>query len=238
MSAGGPSQSEPSGNDLYDGQNLAGSGVRRIPAGAGYDAGDGYQFIDPQLPSSHRSHSHDSDPLSDAVYRRRSSKYRDDDRYYRDDPYRDDPPSYTRRHRSAGGRSRDDLRRYRGHDDYSEDDDDDGDGDENKSRRLGPVSRIQRRVTDAFSLDDHDDGAENTQAKKWGATIAGAVVGAAGARTAKRDHWVPAALGAIVGGMTAREAEKLYFRAKDKRSERKAAYEADGGRRRSRSRGR
>jgi len=248
-SAGGPSAPDDGrGRGPYDANNLSGTGTRRIPHDGPYDGGDGYQFVEPQLRDrSVRSDTYPN-PNSDAVFRRRSSaSYLPDDRYYRDEP-----PSYSRRYRSTGGRntrSQEDLPRYRdrdgGYDSYSSDDDDDRHY-ESRQKSLGPVGKIQQHLTDAFSLDDHDDGTHNTQAKKWGATIAGAAVGAVGGRTAKKEHWVPAALGAIVGGMVAREAEKAYYRRKDKvgggREDREEPYGADdggrGGKSRSRSQGR
>jgi len=58
----------------------------------------------------------------------------------------------------------------------------------------------------SFLQDEDEDG--NTELKKWGATIAGAVVGGLAGRKVKKDNWVSTAIGAVAGGIVAREAEK------------------------------
>lgn len=73
-----------------------------------------------------------------------------------------------------------------------------------------------------------EDEEGNTELKKWGATIAGAAVGAYAGRTAKKDNWVPTAIGAVVGGLVAREAEKEWVKRKhDKQLRREEEYEDD-----------
>ncbi|KAE9988952.1 hypothetical protein EG327_003165 [Venturia inaequalis] len=49
--------------------------------------------------------------------------------------------------------------------------------------------------------DGHWDGDDNTPAKKWGATIAGAAIGGFTGHKAKKEGFIGTAIGAIVGGL-------------------------------------
>jgi uncharacterized protein YcfJ len=84
----------------------------------------------------------------------------------------------------------------------------DDDRDDRRSRRGKSRDRDRSRSRNRLSFlqDEDDDG--NTELKKWGATLAGAVVGGFAGRTVKKDNWVPTAIGAVAGGFFAREAEK------------------------------
>ncbi|TID20598.1 hypothetical protein E6O75_ATG05362 [Venturia nashicola] len=62
--------------------------------------------------------------------------------------------------------------------------------------------------------DGHWDGDDNTPAKKWGATIAGAAIGGFTGHKAKKEGFIGTAIGAIVGGLVAREAEKEIYKRK------------------------
>jgi hypothetical protein len=262
MTSGGiPSQNSagPGGSDLESGTAFDSghhdphSAFRKLPADGGYDAGDGFQFVEPQLNSTtapsggSASDSYMQQQQEDALRRRRSSASYASDRYDRPDRYDRgyrDQPTYDRPRRRVAdvpyrNRSEADLaNRKSGYDSYSSDDDDSG-ADEKYKEPRGAVGKIKRRMSEMLEPDQEWDGEGNSQAKKWGATIAGAVIGATAARQARKDHWVPAALGAVLGGMTAREVEKMYFRhhgSKEKEDE--APWEGRDVKERSRSRSR
>lgn len=123
-------------------------------------------------------------------------------------------------------RSHNDLRDTQYDDRYYDDD--------RRSRRAGSRGRNRSRSRSKsrtrsernFMTQEDEDG--NTELKKWGATLAGAAVGAFAGRTAKKDHWVPTAIGAVVGGLVAREAEKEFVKRKhDKHLRREGEYEED-----------
>jgi hypothetical protein len=123
-------------------------------------------------------------------------------------------------------RSYNDLRETQDDDRYYEDD--------KRSRRTRSKgrsgsrerSKSRGRSEKNFLTQENEEG--NTELKKWGATLAGAAVGAYAGRTAKKDHWVPAAIGAVVGGLVAREAEKEFVKRKhEKQARRESEYEED-----------
>jgi len=85
--------------------------------------------------------------------------------------------------------------------------------------------------------DEDNERTGNTELKKWGATMAGALAGGLAAqRVGKKrgqDHWVPTALGAFMGGFGAREVEKLWMTRKSTREremEEKYGGDERGGR--------
>lgn len=61
---------------------------------------------------------------------------------------------------------------------------------------------------------------ENTEVKKWGATLAGAAIGGFTGHKAKKEGYIGTAIGAIVGGLVAREAEKEIYRRKGRNKSR------------------
>jgi hypothetical protein len=242
-------------NDTYEPQV---AGMRNLAGHDGYDPGDGYIQPVPQLNSAHSRGSDASDfydKQSGSSYprqRRRSSVAGADEYYY-----------YQRRGGDArdrgygdGGqrRSSHDIPRSR---DYMYDKEDDSESDTDvddydKSSRRGrrrsdsrgrnaggklsrSVSRVRNKLKEALGGDEQDDGEGNSQAKKWVATLAGAVAGGFAGRKYSKEHWVPAAIGAFAGGFAAREAEKTFFRHRDEKE--KEEGQAWGGRDRSRSRG-
>jgi len=78
-------------------------------------------------------------------------------------------------------------------------------------------SRSRSRAGSRLSYFQDEDADGNTELKKWGATLAGAVAGGFAGRTMatnisgksdKKENWVPTAIGAVLGGFAAREAEK------------------------------
>jgi len=110
--------------------------------------------------------------------------------------------------------------------------DDDRYEDDRRSRRSGERrrdddrSKSRTRSERNFLTQENEEG--NTELKKWGATLAGAAVGAWAGRTAKKDNWVPTAIGAVVGGLVAREAEKEFVKRKhEKHLRRESEYEDD-----------
>jgi hypothetical protein len=180
------------------------------------------------------------------VYAKTSTSYADDQYDAEEGRPRQRYLEYDRRSERGYGpdprsRSHDDPRRSR----YGEEEDDDDDDDYEYERRMerrrtqksrdgGESSRSKsrgsRRERGGGSEDEGEDGDGNTQVKKWGATIAGAALGAAAAHKAKqgRDgqdgNWVPTAVGAFLGGFVAREAEKgiykkMHEKKEDKRQE-------------------
>lgn len=92
-------------------------------------------------------------------------------------------------------------------------------------------SRSKSRTGSRLSFLQGEDEDGNTELKKWGATLAGAVVGGIAGRTAtgksgKKDNWVPTAIGAVVGGLVAREAEKGFVkRQHEKQLRRESEYD-------------
>jgi len=123
--------------------------------------------------------------------------------------------------------------------------------DDNRSRRQRlsvakrrSMSKIREKTRDMF-MDSEDERTGNSQTKKWGATLAGALAGGlaaqqVGKRRKGRHHadanWVPTALGAIMGGFASREAEKIWYKKKADVEERR--HEDDGSSRHGSSRGR
>ncbi|QDS72349.1 hypothetical protein FKW77_008017 [Venturia effusa] len=81
--------------------------------------------------------------------------------------------------------------------------------------------------SDSEGSDHHNDGGdENTQVKKWGATIAGAAIGGFTGHKAKKDSGLlGTAIGAIVGGLVAREAEKEIYKRKGRNKSRRREEE-------------
>lgn len=73
--------------------------------------------------------------------------------------------------------------------------------------------------------DGHWDGDDNTPAKKWGATIAGAAIGGFTGHKAKKEGFIGTAIGAIVGGLVAREAEKEIYKRKSRNKSRRREEE-------------
>lgn len=134
---------------------------------------------------------------------------------------------YPRQSSSYDARSRsyNDLRDARDDDRYYEED---RRLRRRSSRGARSRSRSKSRTRSERSFLTREDEEGNTELKKWGATIAGAAVGAYAGRTAKKDNWVPTAIGAVVGGLVAREAEKEWVKRKhDKQLRREEEYEDD-----------
>lgn len=134
-------------------------------------------------------------------------------------------------HPYAGGysdprsRSYNDLRNSMRDDRTYDDERDDRRSRRGKSRdRDRSRSRSRGGSRLGFLQDEDNDG--NTELKKWGATLAGAVVGGFAGRTVKKDNWVPTAIGAVVGGFVAREAEKEIVKRRHEKHLRKE-YEYD-----------
>jgi len=147
-------------------------------------------------------------------------------------------PDLRRRSMDDGRHSR--FRDPWGHADSASDSESDSE-DDNRSRRQKfslarrrSVSRIRDKAKDMFG-DSDDERTGNTQMKKWGATMAGALAGGLAAQQVGkmkgRDHWVPTALGAFMGGFATREAEKLWFKRKADVEERNEGWEAANGHR-------
>lgn len=137
--------------------------------------------------------------------------------------YLDYPRQYAGGSSDMRSRSHNDLRDTVRDDRSYDDERDDRRSRRGKSRdRERSRSRTGSRM--GFLQDEDDDG--NTELKKWGATLAGAVVGGFAGRTAKKDNWVPTAIGAVVGGLVAREAEKeIVKRRHEKHLRRENEYE-------------
>lgn len=119
-------------------------------------------------------------------------------------------------------RSHDDLRSRRDRD-YSDSDEEEDDRQvaRRKSRHGSRRSSRHRRGSIADDVEKPDDVGQ-TDWKKWGATIAGAAVGAYGVhrgmkgnnRGGGNEDYLGAAVGAVVGGLIAREAEKEWYKHK------------------------
>ncbi len=133
--------------------------------------------------------------------------------------------SYTGGSNDPRSRSYNDLREIARDERSYDDERDDRRSRRGKSRdREGSRSRSRPGSRMGFLRDEDEDG--NNELKKWGATIAGAVVGGLAGRTAKKDNWVPTAVGAVVGGFVAREAEKsIVKRRHQKHLRREEEYE-------------
>lgn len=114
--------------------------------------------------------------------------------------------------------------------------------DDSRARDRAPPPRNNRRDRSPSRSDSdegggmhdgHWDGDDNTPAKKWGATIAGAAIGGFTGHKAKKEGFIGTAIGAIVGGLVAREAEKEIYKRKSRNKSRRRE-EAESYRSRSR----
>jgi hypothetical protein len=266
-------------------------GIRNIPPGEIYDAGDGYILPNPQLFPNQRSSGYGSGGgasarSGDTRARRRGPTFQDnrnideddesdtasdDDGWNSDDGrgqrYRGDrgrrvPHTIHRRsvRKEYGppirGRSADDGRpsNRRSRDPFYYRDGPDGDSDDDRSPsprgrrssvsgmaliRRPSIAGIRQKVGDLM-WDSDNEKTGNSELKKLGATMAGALAGGLAAQQAGkkygRDHWVPTALGAFMGGFTAREAEKFWYKRKATKDEEKEDdSDDDGGYRNGRS---
>ncbi len=159
-------------NDTYDPSQW---GMRKLAGQDGYDAGDGYMM--PQQPQlwSQQPPTDQRSPRGSHQYqrpRRRDSSLStetgDDD---------DDYNERTGRRRASGAGAL--QRRHRSYDGRRDEDDEDGRG---RGREAGglvrrSMSRLRTTAKDLLGGEDGEDGRENTEAKKWAVTVAGAVVG-------------------------------------------------------------
>jgi hypothetical protein len=236
-------------------------GMQNIAARDGYDAGDGYMLPNPQLWTNSQSSSYggqNSGRANGNGGRRRNVEREDQYDSEDSEDLEDGDGGYRRRsqhsskypsgmRRRSFGDARPTRRGYE--DDYDSGSDGGGDRGRHTSNALAlarrrSMSKIRQTMHDVLNNSD-DEKTGNTQIKKWGATVAGALVGGlaaqqVGKRTGRDNHWVPTTLGAFIGGFTAREAEKAWFEKKAAKREEQESDEDDdddvGGRRRRRSR--
>jgi len=224
-SSGGGGGGHNGYGDTYEPQQY---GMRNIAGRDGYavSGSDGYDYNDKNYERRRDS----SVGAADNYYRRtttRGGSWGDPGEHHRERPYEGDrrargrrPSQYSNDYDSpyssddngeyAIERSSDRRGRARSHSHSVE-------KQQNKQKRGRSLSTVGRRLSSYFGPDEHHDGEGNTEGRKWGATLAGALAGGLVGKTAKKDHWVPAALGALIGGFTAREAEKTYYRRREVR---------------------
>jgi hypothetical protein len=203
-------------NDTYDPQQWS---MRKIAGRDGYESRDGYN------PNTNSS------GYGSGAYQR---PIRRDE--YADSESEDEEYDRPRRERGLRKYKSFDTRRYN-------DDEDDNEGQDSQPKDRGTMmrrsmSRLRTTVKDALGGNEEEDGENNTQTKKWAATVGGAIAGGLAGRRVQKDHWVPAAMGAFLGGFAARELEKTYYRRQDKGREGEEPYEGRRSHSDSRSRSR
>jgi hypothetical protein len=94
------------------------------------------------------------------------------------------------------------------------------------------LSNVRTTFTDMF-VDDNNKRTGNSEMKKWGATLAGAMAGGlamqqVGRRMEGGEHWARTAVGAVVGGLASRELEKAWYNKKAKKREHAEKMKAGG----------